>query len=76
MRYGGSNVGLGRVEDEAFAVRKVCEKYLANGKNLFWAFMDFGNAYDTIDWPGMWHLLRVYGFGGKLLESGAEFLYR
>ena len=27
--------------DQVFAVRQVCEKYLANGKNVFWAFLDF-----------------------------------
>ena len=31
--------------DQVFAVRQVCEKYLANGKNVFWAF--------TIDRHGM-----------------------
>ena len=35
-------MGLGRVEDAwtKCAVRQVCEKYLANGKDVFWAFMD------------------------------------
>ena len=26
--------------DQVFAVRQVCEKYLENGKDVFWAFMD------------------------------------
>ena len=39
--------------DQVFAVRQVCEKYLANGKDVFWGFMDFETAYDTIDWHGM-----------------------
>ena len=26
--------------DQVFAVRQVCETYLANGKDVFWAFMD------------------------------------
>ena len=26
--------------DQVFAVRWVCEKYLANGKGVFWPFMD------------------------------------
>ena len=26
--------------DQVFAVRQVCEKYLANRKDVFWAFMD------------------------------------
>ena len=39
--------------DQVFAVRQVCEKNLANGKNVFWAFMDLEKAYDTIDRHGM-----------------------
>ena len=35
--------------NQVFAVRQVCEKYLANGKDVFWAFMDLEKAYDTID---------------------------
>ena len=53
--------------DQVFAVRQVCEKYLANGKDVFWAFMDLGKAYDTIE------MLRVYGVGGKLLKSVQSF---
>ena len=26
--------------DQVFAIRQVCEKYLANRKDIFWAFMD------------------------------------
>ena len=47
--------------NQVFAVRQVCEKYLANGKDVFWAFMDLENAYYTIDRHGMWQMLRVYG---------------
>ena len=35
--------------DQVFAVRQVCEKYLANAKDVFWAFVDLEKAYDTID---------------------------
>ena len=45
--------------DQEFAVRQVCEKYLANGKDAFWAFMDLEMAYDTIARHGMWQMLRV-----------------
>ena len=48
---------------------EVCEKYLANGRNVFWAFMDLEKAYDTIDRHGMWQMLRVYGVEGKLLKA-------
>ena len=39
--------------DQEFAARQVCEKYLENGKDVFWAFMDLEKAYDTIDQHGM-----------------------
>ena len=54
-------------------VRQVCEKYLANGQDVFWAFMDLENSYDTIDRHGMWQMLRVYGVGGKLLKAVQSF---
>ena len=54
-------------------VRQVGEKYLANGKNVFWAFMDLEKAYDTIDLHGMWQMLRVYRVEGKLLKVVKSF---
>ena len=39
--------------DQVFSVIRVCEKYLANGKDVFWAFTDLEKAYDTIYWHGM-----------------------
>ena len=50
-----------------FAVRQLCEKYLVNGKDVFWAFMDLEKAYDTRH--SMWQILRVYGVGGRLLKA-------
>ena len=46
MQEGRCNVGLDRVADadQVFAVRQVCEKYLANGKDVFWASMDLEKA--------------------------------
>ena len=52
--------------DQLFAVRQVYGKYLSNGKDVFWVFMDLENAYATIDRHGMWQMLRVYGVKGKL----------
>ena len=60
--------------DQVFAIRKVCEKDLANGKDVFWAFMDLEKAYDTIDRQGVWQMLRVYGVGGKLLKQCRVFI--
>ena len=60
--------------DQLFAVGQVCEKYLANGKDVFWAFMDLEKAYDTIDRHGIWQMLRVYVVGGKLLKACRVFM--
>ena len=59
--------------DQVFAVRQVCEKYLTNWKDVFWAFVDLENAYDTIDRHGMRQMLRVYVVGGKLFKSVQSF---
>ena len=58
--------------DQVFAVRQVCEKNLANGKDIFLAFMDFEKAY-TIDRHGMFKMLRVYGVGEKMLKAVQSF---
>ena len=63
----------GRCMDKVSAVRQVCEKYLANGEDVFWAFMDLEKAYDTIDRHGMWQMLRAYRVVGKLLKAVQSF---
>ena len=59
--------------DEVFSVRKVCEKCLANAKDVFFSFKDLEKAYDTIDRHLLWQILRVYGVGGKLLKAAQSF---
>ena len=59
--------------DQVFAVRQVCEKYLANGKDVFCDFMDLEKVCDTIVQHSMWQMLRVYGVGGKLLKAVQSF---
>ena len=58
---------------QVIAVRQVCEKYLANGIDVFWTFMHLEKAYDTIFRLGMWEMLRMYGVGGKLLKALQSF---
>ena len=57
------------MQDQLFAIRRLCEKYLANGKDVFWMFMNLEKAYDMINQHGMWVILRVYGVLGKLLKA-------
>ena len=59
--------------DQVFAVRQVCKQYLANGKDVFWAFMDLEKAYDTVYRHGMWQMLRVYEVREKLLKAAQSF---
>ena len=59
--------------DQVFDVRQVCEKYLANGTDVLWAFMYLEKPYNMIDRHGMWQMLRVYGVGRKLLKAVQSF---
>ena len=68
-------MGLGRVRgcmDQVFAVRQVCEKYLANGIYLFWAFMDLEKAYDKIDRQGMWQMLSADAEAWRMRSRDAK----
>ena len=62
-----------RCMDQVFAVRQVCEKYLANGTDVFWALKDLEKEYDTIDWHGMRQMLRLHGVRGKVLKAVQSF---
>ena len=55
--------------DQVFVVTQVCEKYLANGKDVFYVFRDL----DTIDRHGIWQMLRVCGVLGKFLKAVQSF---
>jgi len=59
--------------DQVFVVRQVCEKYIGNGKKVFWAFMDLEKAYDRVDRKAVWEVLRMYGVGGNLLKAVKSF---
>ena len=62
--------------DQVFAERQVCEKCLANRKDIFWAFMDMDKAYDTIDRHGMRQTYKSVCSWRKIVESSAEFFGR
>ena len=63
----------GRCMDQVLAVMQVCEKYLATGKDVFWAISDLEKEYDTINQTGMWQKLRAFGVIGKLLKAVQSF---
>ena len=55
--------------DQLFVVKQLYEKFLAKGKDLFWAFMDLEKANNRVDRDALWQMLRLYGVGGKLLKA-------
>ena len=65
---GGFRRGRG-CTDQVFVVRQICEKYLAKGKDVYFAFMDLEKAYDRVDRGAMWSVLGMYGVDGKLLNA-------
>ena len=56
----GFNCGRGCV-DQLFGMRQLYEKFLAKGKDLFWAFMDLETAYDRVVRDALWQVLRLFG---------------
>ena len=61
--------------DQVFAIRQVCQKHLANGKDVFWASMDLEKAYDTIDRLGTYVPdVKIVWSLRNIVESSAEFL--
>ncbi len=60
--------------DQIFAVRQVCEKYLAKGNDVFWAFMDLEKAFEIIDKEVLWIILSLYVLGGRLLNGVKSFM--
>ena len=61
--------------DQLFATRQMRGKYPENEKDVFLAFMDLENGYNTIDWHGMRQMLTVWSWR-KMVESSAEILCR
>ena len=49
---GGFRRGRG-CTDQVFVVRQISEKYLAKGKDVYFAFMDLEKAYDRVDRDAM-----------------------
>ena len=65
---GGFRRGRG-CTDQTFIVRQICEKYVAKGKDVYFAFLDLEKAYDRVDREAMWKVLGIYGVGGRLLKA-------
>ena len=60
---------VGESADQIFAVGQVCEKNLAKGKKVFWAFINLRNTYDRFDKVALLRVLRLYGVGCNPLKA-------
>ena len=61
--------------DQVFAVRQLCEKHLAIGNDVFWAFMDLEKAYNTIDQHGVGLFTVYFIFLQKYLYNKYSLIY-
>lgn len=48
-------------DDQLFAVREICEKYIAKRKDMFLAFIYLAKAHASIDIETVWTMLRICG---------------
>ena len=64
----GFRKGRGCV-DQIFSVRQLCEKFLAKGREVYYAFMDLQKADDRVDRRALWQVVSIYGVGGNLRGS-------
>ena len=50
-----------------FVLRQLCEKMMEKEKSVWIVFMDLEKAYDRVDRDELWQMLRIFGFGGRVL---------
>ena len=53
--------------DHIFSLHLLIEKFLAKGKKLYCAFIDYAKAFDTVWRGGLWFKLVNHGITGKCL---------
>ena len=58
--------------DQLLVVRQLCEKFLADGKDLFWAFRDIKSC-NRADRGGLWQVFQLDGVGSKQLKAAPSF---
>ncbi len=51
--------------EELFAIKMFVKEHLGKDEKLYAAFTDLEKAYRE----ALWHILKIYGVGGKLMEG-------
>ena len=54
--------------DQTFVVRQLCEECLAEGREVYPAFMDLEKAYDRVERRALWQMVRIFEVEGNCWE--------
>src|ERR1700733_9396815 len=54
--------------DQIFTLRQIIEKCVAGNTNVLINFIDFQKAFDSIQRPTVWNILRQYGIPEKIID--------
>lgn len=54
--------------DHIFALKSIVELYLAQGRKLYCAFVDYKKAFDTVSRTILWRKLAAQGINGKIFN--------
>ena len=58
-----------QVSDWIFVLKLLISSQKAKGRPLYTAFVDFQKAFDSVDRPTLWAVLRNLGIKGQFLEA-------
>ena len=55
--------------DQIFTVKQISEKAYEKKRRVYVGFMDLEKAYGRVNREALWHMLRMYDVGSKLLNE-------
>ena len=54
--------------DQLFSLRQITEKYNEIGKPLYFCYIDYQKAFDTVWQEGLWSAMRHLGYPDKIMR--------
>jgi len=54
--------------DQIFALRQILKTVTAGCNPTTFNFIDFRKAFDSVHWPALWKILRMYGFPEQIIS--------
>ena len=64
---GSFTAGRGCI-DQIFTLKQIGEKSREKKRRVYVGFIDLGKVYDRVNREALWHVLRIYNVGSKLLS--------